>query len=31
MVGRRRKLLEYLRNTKLEAYRSMVKELGLRH
>ena len=31
MVGRRRKLLEYLRNTKLEAYRSLVKDLGLRH
>ena len=31
MVGRRRKLLEYLKNTKLESYRSLVKDLGLRH
>jgi small subunit ribosomal protein S15 len=31
MVGRRRKLLEYLKRTKLESYRTLVKELGLRH
>ncbi len=30
MVGRRRKLLDYLKRTKLEAYRSLVKDLGLR-
>lgn len=30
MVGRRRKLLDYLRRTKLEAYRQLVKDLGLR-
>jgi ribosomal protein S15P/S13E len=29
-VGRRRKLLEYLKRTKLESYRRLVKELGLR-
>ncbi len=31
MVGRRRKLLDYLKNTKLESYRTLVKDLGLRH
>lgn len=30
MVGRRRKLLEYMKRTKLDAYRKLVKELGLR-
>lgn len=30
MVGRRRRLLEYLRNTDFDAYRSLIKELGLR-
>ena len=30
MVGRRRRLLEYLRKTKIERYRAIVKELGLR-
>lgn len=30
MVGRRRKLLDYLKRTKLESYRELVKELGLR-
>ncbi len=30
MVGRRRRLLEYLRRTDFEAYRSLIKELGLR-
>ena len=30
MVGRRRRLLEYLKNTKIERYRAIVKELGLR-
>mgnify|MGYP001553767328 CR=1 FL=1 len=31
MVGRRRRLLEYLRRTDLERYRSLIKDLGLRH
>lgn len=30
MVGRRRRLLEYMRRTDFEAYRSLIKELGLR-
>lgn len=30
MVGRRRRLLEYLKSTKIERYRAIVKELGLR-
>lgn len=30
MVGRRRRLLEYLRRTDFGAYRSLIKELGLR-
>jgi len=30
MVGRRRRLLEYLRRTDFDAYRSLIKELGLR-
>lgn len=31
MVGRRRRLLAYLRRTDLERYRSLIEELGLRH
>ena len=31
MVGRRRRLLEYLKRTDLEGYRELIKELGLRH
>ena len=31
MVGRRRRLLEYLRKTDLERYRSLIMDLGLRH
>ena len=31
MVGKRRRLLEYLRNTDLEKYREVIAELGLRH
>ncbi|MCK4304849.1 MAG: 30S ribosomal protein S15 [Candidatus Eisenbacteria sp.] len=30
MVGRRRRLLEYLKGAKIERYRGIVKELGLR-
>ena len=30
MVGRRRKLLDYLRDNKQESYKNLVKELGLR-
>jgi len=30
LVGKRRKLLDYLKNTDIERYRSIVKELGLR-
>jgi len=30
MVGRRRKLLDYLRDNKQDSYKSIVKELGLR-
>lgn len=30
MVGQRRRLLEYLKVTKVDRYRSIVKELGLR-
>ena len=30
MVGRRRRLLEYLRRSDLNAYRNLIKELGLR-
>lgn len=30
MVGRRRRLLDYMRRTDFEAYRSLIKELGLR-
>ena len=31
MVGRRRRLLDYLRRTNVEAYRQIVADLGLRH
>jgi len=31
MVGRRRRLLEYLRKTNLERYRELISDLGLRH
>lgn len=31
MVGKRRRLLEYLRRTDLERYRQLVEDLGLRH
>jgi len=30
MVGRRRRLLEYLKNRDVEAYRSLIEDLGLR-
>jgi small subunit ribosomal protein S15 len=31
MVGQRRRLLTYLRQTDLETYRALIQELGLRH
>jgi small subunit ribosomal protein S15 len=31
MVGRRRRLLDYLKRTDLVAYRQLIDELGLRH
>jgi len=31
MVGRRRRLLEYMKKTDLEGYRQLVQALGLRH
>ena len=31
MVGRRRRLLEYLKRQDLERYRSPIEDLGLRH
>ncbi len=31
MVGKRRRLLDYLRRTDLERYRSLIQDLGLRH
>lgn len=31
MVGRRRRLLEYLKRTDVERYRDLIKDLGLRH
>jgi small subunit ribosomal protein S15 len=31
MVGKRRRLLEYLRRTDLSGYRQLLDELGLRH
>jgi small subunit ribosomal protein S15 len=30
LVGRRRRLLDYLRNNELERYRTVLRELGLR-
>jgi small subunit ribosomal protein S15 len=30
LVGKRRKLLEYLRSSNIERYRAVIKELGLR-
>lgn len=31
MVGKRRRLLEYLRKSDLERYRELITDLGLRH
>ena len=31
MVGRRRRLLDYMKRTDLEGYRQLINELGLRH
>jgi small subunit ribosomal protein S15 len=31
MVGRRRRLLEYMKKIDAEKYRSLIKDLGLRH
>jgi len=31
MVGRRRRLLEYLKRTDMERYRGVIADLGLRH
>ena len=31
MVGKRRRLLEYLRKNDLERYRALIEDLGLRH
>jgi small subunit ribosomal protein S15 len=31
MVGRRRRLLDYLRRTDVEGYRQLIQDLGLRH
>ena len=31
MVGRRRRLLDYLRRTDVEGYRELIANLGLRH
>ncbi|HET9950123.1 MAG TPA: 30S ribosomal protein S15 [Longimicrobiales bacterium] len=31
MVGRRRRLLEYLKRTDVERYRELIGDLGLRH
>jgi len=31
MVGRRRRLLDYMKRTDLEGYRRLISELGLRH
>lgn len=31
MVGRRRRLLEYVKNGNVEQYRALIKDLGLRH
>jgi small subunit ribosomal protein S15 len=31
MVGKRRRLLDYLRRTDLDRYRELIEDLGLRH
>ena len=31
MVGRRRRLLEYMKKTDVEKYRDLIQDLGLRH
>lgn len=31
MVGRRRRLLEYVKGNNVEQYRELIKDLGLRH
>jgi small subunit ribosomal protein S15 len=31
MVGRRRRLLEYVKSSDVERYRALIKDLGLRH
>ena len=31
MIGRRRRLLEYLKRTNVKDYRQVIQELGLRH
>jgi small subunit ribosomal protein S15 len=31
MVGKRRRLLDYLKRTDLDKYRSLIEDLGLRH
>lgn len=31
MVGKRRRLLDYLRRTDVESYRRLIQDLGLRH
>ena len=31
MVGKRRRLLDYLKRTDVESYRNLIQELGLRH
>jgi small subunit ribosomal protein S15 len=31
MVGRRRRLLDYMRRTDVDGYRQLIAELGLRH
>jgi len=31
MVGKRRRLLEYLKRTDLDRYRALIEDLGLRH
>ena len=31
MVSKRRRLLEYMRRTDLDGYRTLIDELGLRH
>ena len=31
MVGRRRRLLDYMRRTDIEKYRELIADLGLRH